>query len=136
MQLGGLHHVTAVTTEASENLAFYTEVLGLRLVKKTVNQDDPSVYHLFYADEHGSAASDITFFEYPGAAPGRPGDGMVHTVGWRVAPDAAPPAAAPAAGDTSAVVCRVSCGEEGGAAGGAPVGGARRRDPQHRQHVR
>ena len=51
MQLGGLHHVTAVTTEASENVAFYTEVLGLRLVKKTVNQDDVSAYHLFYGDE-------------------------------------------------------------------------------------
>ena len=60
-------------------------MLGLRLVKKTVNQDDPTVYHLFYADEQGDAGSDITFFEYPGARPGRAGAGMVHTVGWRVA---------------------------------------------------
>jgi glyoxalase family protein len=59
-------------------------VLGLRLVKKTVNQDDPTVYHLFYADERGSAGSDITFFEYPGARRGRAGAGMVHTITWRV----------------------------------------------------
>jgi len=59
-------------------------VLGLRLVKKSVNQDDPTVYHLFYADEEGAPGSDITFFEYPGAAPGRAGAGMVHTVVWRV----------------------------------------------------
>jgi glyoxalase family protein len=63
---------------------FYTRVLGLRLVKKTVNQDDPTVYHLFYADEKGDAGSDITFFEYPGAARGKAGPGMVHTVAWRV----------------------------------------------------
>ena len=60
-------------------------VLGLRLVKKTVNQDDPTVYHLFYADEKGSAGADITFFEYPGATPGSAGAGMVHTFVWRVA---------------------------------------------------
>ena len=59
-------------------------MLGLRLVKKTVNQDDPTVYHLFYADEEGSPGSDITFFEYPGVARGRAGDGMIHTVRWRV----------------------------------------------------
>jgi glyoxalase family protein len=64
-------------------------VLGLRLVKKTVNQDDPTVYHLFYADERGSPGSDITFFEYPGIARGRPGAGMVHTVAWRVASEEA-----------------------------------------------
>jgi glyoxalase family protein len=60
-------------------------VLGLRLVKKTVNQDDPTVYHLFYADELGSPGSDITFFEYPGARRGRAGAGMVHRIVWRVA---------------------------------------------------
>ncbi len=60
-------------------------MLGLRLVKKTVNQDDPTVYHLFYADDQGSAGTDLTFFEYPGAAPGRAGAGMVHTIVWRVA---------------------------------------------------
>ena len=64
-------------------------MLGLRLVKKTVNQDDPTVYHLFYADEHGSAGADITFFEYPGTPRGRAGDGMVHRVVFRVASDEA-----------------------------------------------
>ncbi|HUQ23788.1 MAG TPA: VOC family protein [Gaiellaceae bacterium] len=89
MKLEGVHHVTLVTGDAPRNVAFYTGVLGLRLVKKTVNQDDPTVYHLFYADEKGSAGADITFFEYPGAARGRAGAGMVHTVVWRVASEAA-----------------------------------------------
>src|ERR687892_2472080 len=84
MKLEGIHHVTCITADAPANVDFYARVLGLRLVKKTVNQDDPTVYHLFYADEDGSAGSDITFFEYPGAAPGRAGAGMVHRVGWRV----------------------------------------------------
>src|SRR3954468_2801914 len=84
MQLQGIHHVTAITGDAQRNLDFYTRVLGLRLVAKSVNQDDPSVYHLFYADEQGDAGSDITLFEYPHATPGRPGAGMVHTVAWRV----------------------------------------------------
>jgi len=85
MKLEGVHHVTAITAQAQQNVDFYAGVLGLRMVKKTVNQDDPTVYHLFYADEQGDAGSDITFFEYPGSPPGRAGDGMVHTVGWRVA---------------------------------------------------
>ena len=85
MRLDGLHHVTCVTGNAPVNVDFYARVLGLRLVKKTVNQDDPTVYHLFYADEAGSPGADITFFEYPGARRGRAGDGMVHTVSWRVA---------------------------------------------------
>jgi glyoxalase family protein len=85
MQLEGIHHVTCITGDAPGNVAFYTNVLGLRLVKKTVNQDDPTVYHLFYADEEGSAGADITFFEYPGARRGRAGRGMVHTVTFRVA---------------------------------------------------
>ena len=84
MQLEGIHHVTCITGNAPGNVAFYTGVLGLRLVKKTVNQDDPTVYHLFYADEQGSAGADITFFEYPGARRGRAGDGMVHRVTFRV----------------------------------------------------
>jgi len=67
----GIHHITCITGDAPRNVDFYTRVLGLRLVKKSVNQDDPTVYHLFYADEAGSAGSDITFFEYPGAARGR-----------------------------------------------------------------
>jgi len=85
MKLEGIHHVTAITADAPGNVDFYTRVLGLRLVKKTVNQDDPTVYHLFYADEQGSAGADITFFEYPGLPRGRAGAGMVHTVAWRVA---------------------------------------------------
>ena len=85
MTLEGIHHITAITGDAPGNVDFYTRVLGLRLVKKTVNQDDPSVYHLFYADERGSAGADLTFFEYPGVEPGRAGAGMVHRVVWRVA---------------------------------------------------
>jgi len=84
VKLEGVHHVTAITGDAPGNVDFYARVLGLRLVKKTVNQDDPTVYHLFYADEEGSAGADITFFEYPGARRGRAGAGMVHTVVWRV----------------------------------------------------
>jgi glyoxalase family protein len=84
MRLDGVHHVTCITGDAPQNVDYYTGTLGLRLVKKSVNQDDPTVYHLFYADELGSAGSDITFFEYPGAARGRAGAGMVHTVVWRV----------------------------------------------------
>ena len=84
MRLEGIHHITAITGDAPANVDFYTGVLGLRLVAKTVNQDDPTVYHLFYASETGQAGSDLTFFEYPGAAPGRPGDGMVHTCVSRV----------------------------------------------------
>jgi len=84
MKLEGIHHITAITGRAQENVDFYAGTLGLRMVKKTVNQDDPSVYHLFYADENGDPGSDLTFFEYPGAAPGRAGEGMVHTIGWRV----------------------------------------------------
>jgi glyoxalase family protein len=89
MKLEGIHHVTAITGDAPRNVDFYTRVLGLRLVKKTVNQDDPTVYHLFYADELGSAGADLTFFEYPGARPGRHGAGMVHTIVFRVASDEA-----------------------------------------------
>ena len=89
MRLDGVHHVTCITGDAPRNVDFYTRVLGLRLVKKTVNQDDPTVYHLFYADEQGSPGSDITFFEYPGIERGRAGDGMVHTVRWRVGSEAA-----------------------------------------------
>ena len=89
MTLDGIHHVTCITGDAPRNVDFYTRVLGLRMVKKTVNQDDPTVYHLFYADEAGTPGSDITFFEYPGVRRGRAGAGMVHTVQWRVASGAA-----------------------------------------------
>jgi glyoxalase family protein len=84
MRLEGINHITAITGDAPRNVDFYTRVLGLRLVTKTVNQDDPSVYHLFYADEEGSPGADLTFFEYSGAPPGRAGAGMVHRVSWRV----------------------------------------------------
>jgi len=89
IKLEGVHHVTAITADAQANVDFYAGVLGLRLVKKSINQDNPSVYHLFYADEDGHPGSDITFFEYPGIPRGRAGDGMIHRVVWRVAsPDA------------------------------------------------
>jgi glyoxalase family protein len=89
MNLDGIHHITAITGDAPQNVEFYAGTLGLRLVKKTVNQDDPTVYHLFYADEIGSPGADITFFEYPGARRGRAGAGMVHRVVWRVGSTAA-----------------------------------------------
>ena len=89
MKLEGIHHVTCITGDAPRNLDFYARVLGLRLVKKTVNQDDPTVYHLFYADDAGSPGADLTFFEYPGAREGRAGAGMVHTVVFRVGGEAA-----------------------------------------------
>jgi len=88
VKLDGIHHVTCITGDAPGNVDFYTRVLGLRMVKKSVNQDDPTVYHLFYADERGSAGADITFFEYPGAIPGRAGDGMVHRIVFRVGNEA------------------------------------------------
>ena len=85
MKLEGIHHVTASTADAPGNVDCYARVLGLRLVKKSVNQDDPTVYHLFYGDERGDPGADITFFEYPNARRGRAGAGMVHRVVWRVA---------------------------------------------------
>ena len=85
MRFEGIHHITCITGDAPGNVDFYVRVLGLRLVKKSVNQDDPTVYHLFYADEKGSAGSDLTFFEYPHAKPGRAGRGMVHRIVFRVA---------------------------------------------------
>ena len=76
--------MTCITGDAQRNVDFYVGLLGLRLVKKSINQDDPSVYHLFYADEHGDPGSDLTFFEYRGARVGRAGAGMVHRIVWRV----------------------------------------------------
>ena len=84
MRLEGIHHISAITGDAARNVDFYTRVLGLRMVAKTVNQDDPSVYHLFCADENGRPGAELTFFEYPNAIPGRAGAGMVHTIVWRV----------------------------------------------------
>lgn len=80
MQLGGLHHITAITGNASLNVAFYTNVLGMRLVKKTVNQDDVSAYHLFYGDETGKPGFDLTFFDWPSAGPNHEGAGTVTTI--------------------------------------------------------
>ena len=82
--LHGLHHVTAVTAHAQANLDFYTRTLGMRLVKKTVNQDDVSAYHLFYADAIGSAGSDLTFFDWAQVPPVRIGAGTVSETGLRV----------------------------------------------------
>src|SRR5439155_8381466 len=73
MKLNGLHHVTAITARARQNVDFYTNVLGLRLVKKTVNQDDVSAYHLFYGDEIGRPGTEVTFFDWPMAGQARPG---------------------------------------------------------------
>lgn len=89
MRLDGIHHISCITGDAARNLDFYTRVLGLRLVAKTVNQDDPTVYHLFYADYEGSAGAELTFFEIRGARPGRAGAGMVHRIAFRVASEAA-----------------------------------------------
>ncbi|KQO65647.1 ring-cleaving dioxygenase [Methylobacterium sp. Leaf88] len=83
MQLTGIHHLTAITAQAPDNLAFYTRVLGLRLVKKTVNQDDVSAYHLFYADGRASPGTDITFFDWP-APPERRGTDSISRTGLRV----------------------------------------------------
>jgi glyoxalase family protein len=84
MKIEGIHHITAITGDAPRNVDFYARVLGLRLVKKTVNQDDPTIYHLFYGDEHGAPGHDLTFFEYPGAREGSAGAGMVHRIVSRV----------------------------------------------------
>jgi glyoxalase family protein len=82
--LDGIHHISSITADARKNVEFYVGVLGLRLVKKTVNQDDPTAYHLFYADENASAGADMTFFEYPGVGRGRAGAGMIHRIVMRV----------------------------------------------------
>jgi glyoxalase family protein len=84
MAIEGVHHITAITGDAPRNVDFYARLLGLRLVKKTVNFDAPDVYHLYFGDEIGAPGSILTFFEFPGAIPGRHGDGMVHTIQWRV----------------------------------------------------
>ena len=89
MKLEGIHHISSITGDAQANVDFYAGVLGLRLVKKTVNQDDPTVYHLFYGDDAGSPGMDLTFFEYPGAGPGRAGRGMIHRIVLRVASEQA-----------------------------------------------
>lgn len=84
MQLNGLHHVTAVSAQIAENVDFYTQVLGLRLVKKSVNQDDVSAYHLFYADKAGTPGTDMTFFDWPHIGPNVRGTDSIHGTAFRV----------------------------------------------------
>lgn len=85
--VNGLHHITAIAGPAQENLDFYAGVLGMRLVKRSVNQDDPGTYHLFYADAEGSPGSDLTFFPWTHMAPPRAGHGMAMEVGLEVPAD-------------------------------------------------
>jgi len=80
MKLDGMHHITMITGDAPKNVAFYADILGLRMVKKTVNFDAPEAYHLYFGDEQGSPGSILTWFEFAGARPGRAGAGMVHTI--------------------------------------------------------
>ncbi|HEY1834089.1 MAG TPA: VOC family protein [Solirubrobacteraceae bacterium] len=84
MRLEGIHHVTCVTADAPSNADFYVRVLGLRIVKKTINQTDQTTYHIFYGDERASYGNNISFFEYRGRPHGRAGAGNVHTIVWRV----------------------------------------------------
>src|SRR5277367_4320987 len=84
MQLTGIHHLTAISAKPRDNLAFYTGLLGMRLIKKTVNQDDVSAYHLFYADGEANPGTDLTFFDFP-AAPEQRGTNSISRTGLRVA---------------------------------------------------
>jgi glyoxalase family protein len=88
MKLQGMHHITMITGDAQANVDFYADVLGLRLVKKTVNFDAPEAYHLYFGDEQGSPGSILTWFEFAGAQPGRAGAGMIHTIALGVASEA------------------------------------------------
>src|ERR1700727_3047356 len=120
--IDGIHHITLITGDAPRNVDFYARVLGLRMVKKTVNQDDPGVYHLFYADEHGSPGADITFFEYPGAAPRKPDAGMAAAFQPRVA------------GDDALGYWEQRLGDEGVATERFADGGLRFADPEGMVH--
>lgn len=88
-ELKGLHHVTAITSNAEKNYEFFTYILGMRLVKKTVNQDDIQTYHLFFADDKGSAGTDMTFFDFPGIPKGTHGTNEIYKTGFRVPNDPA-----------------------------------------------
>src|ERR687892_2787664 len=83
-RLNGLHHITAIAGPAQDNLDFYAGILGMRLVKKSVNQDDPGTYHLFYADAEGHPGADLTFFPWPDLPPGRKGTGLTVEVSLEV----------------------------------------------------
>ena len=85
--MAGIHHVTAISGKASRNVGFYTRTLGLRLVKKTVNFDDPGTYHLYYGDEQGTPGTILTFFPWEHAAAGRNGDGLTEETAFRVPAD-------------------------------------------------
>ncbi len=85
MKLVGLHHMTMITSDARKNVEFYADVLGLRMVKKTVNFDQPEAYHLYFGDEQGTPGSILTWFEFAGAPAGRAGSGMIHTIELTVA---------------------------------------------------
>jgi glyoxalase family protein len=85
MKLEGLHHITMITGDAQKNVEFYADVLGLRLVKKTVNFDQPEAYHLYFGDERGAPGSILTWFEFAGARRGKPGIGDIHTIQLGVA---------------------------------------------------
>jgi glyoxalase family protein len=87
MKLEGMHHITMITGDAPTNVEFYADVLGLRMVKKTVNFDAPEAYHLYFGDEQGSPGSILTWFEFAGARRGRAGAGMIHTIQLGVASD-------------------------------------------------
>ena len=89
MRLEGIHHVTCVTADAPSNADFYVRVMGLRIVKKTINQTDMTTYHIFYGDEKASYGNNISFFEYRGRPDGRTGAGNVHTIVWRVGSEGA-----------------------------------------------
>ena len=88
MKLDGLHHITMITADAQRTVDFYADTLGLRLVKKTVNFDDPTAYHLYFGDETGAPGSILTWFEYAGTARGLAGAGMIHTIQLGVASNA------------------------------------------------
>jgi glyoxalase family protein len=89
MKLDGMHHITMITGDAGRNVEFYADILGLRMVKKTVNFDAPEAYHLYFGDEQGSPGSILTWFEFAGARRGRAGAGMIHTIELGVASEAA-----------------------------------------------
>lgn len=84
MKLDGVHHITLITADARRNVDFYRNLLGLRFLKKTVNHDMPTVYHLYYGDDAAVPGSLLTYFEFPDTGPGRAGAGMIHTIAWRV----------------------------------------------------
>jgi glyoxalase family protein len=89
MKLDGMHHITMITGDAQRNVDFYADLLGLRMVKKTVNFDSPQAYHLYFGDEQGAPGSILTWFEFAGATPGRAGAGMIHTIQLGVDDEAA-----------------------------------------------